>query len=40
MQQINFTVNLNRAEDATIFFIIQQSKETILDFSKVTVRVL
>ena len=40
MQQINFTPNLDRDEVATIFFIIEQAKETILDFSQETVKVL
>ena len=33
MQQINFTGNLDRAEGST-FFIIEEAKETVLDFSK------
>ena len=40
IQQINFTGNLDRVEGATIFFIIEQAKETVLNFSKVTVKVL
>ena len=40
MQQIKFTGNLDRAEDATMFFIIQEPKEIILDSSQGTVRVL
>ena len=40
IQQINFTGNLNRAKAATIFFIIEEAKETVLDFSKGTVKVL
>ena len=44
IQQINFTRNLNRGEnvnDNTImFFIIEEVKETILDFSQGTVKVL
>ena len=41
-QQIDFTRNLAREgnEDATIFFVIEEAKETILDFSQGTVRVL
>ena len=39
MQQINFTGNLDRAESATMFFIIE-AKETILDFSQETVKVM
>ena len=37
IQQINFTGNLDRAEGATMFFIIKEAKETVLDFSKETV---
>ena len=37
MQQINYTGNLNRAEDAKMFFITEKTKETVLDFSKETV---
>ena len=39
IQQINFTVNLERAGDATTFFITEQAKETVLDFSQGTVKV-
>ena len=38
MHQINFTANLDRTEN-TMFFIIKEAKETILDFSQRTVRV-
>ena len=38
-QQINFTGNLERAEGSTMFFIIEEVKETVLDFSKGTVKV-
>ena len=34
IQQINFTGNLDRAEGAIMFLIIEAVKETILDFSK------
>ena len=40
MQQINFTRNVSRAEGATMFFIIEKPKETVLDFSKGTVKAL
>ena len=40
IQQINFTGNLDRAEGATMFFIIEEAKETVLDFSQGTVKVL
>ena len=31
IQQINFTENLNQGEGATMFFIIEEAKETVLD---------
>ena len=40
IQQINFTANLDRAGNTTIFFIIEEAKETVLDFSQGTVKVL
>ena len=40
IQQITFTENLDRAEAAAMLFIIKEAKETKLDFSKGTVRVL
>ena len=39
-QQINFTANLDRAANTRIYFILQEEKETILDFSQETVKVL
>ena len=42
IQQINFTTNLDRAnnkQQTTIFFIIEEAKETILEFSQGTVKV-
>ena len=39
IQQINFTGNLDRAGGATMYFIIKEAKETILGFSKGTVKV-
>ena len=33
IQQINFTANLDRDEGATMFFIIEQAKETVFEFS-------
>ena len=38
MQQIDFTGNLD--QQATFFFIIEEAKETILDFLQGTVRAL
>ena len=40
IQQINFTENLDRAGKTRISFILEQSKETKLDFSQRTVKVL
>ena len=40
MQQINFIGNLDRGEGAALFFIIEEAKETLLDYSKQTVKVL
>ena len=40
IQQIIFTANLERAGNTTMFFIIEEVKETILDFSQGTVNVL
>ena len=40
IQEINFTKNLDRDEGATISFIIEQAKETFLNFSQETVKVL
>ena len=42
MQQINFTGNITPEGNANaiMFFIIKEAKETILDFSQGTVRVL
>ena len=40
IQQINFTANLDRAGNTTVFFIIEEAEETVLDFSQGTVKVL
>ena len=40
IQQIAFAANLDRAGNTTIFFIIKDAKETVLDFSQGTVKVL
>ena len=39
-QQINFTANLDRTGNARVYFILEEAKETILDFSQGTVKVL
>ena len=40
IQQINFIRNLDRDGNTTMFFIIEEAKETVLDFSQGTVKVL
>ena len=40
IQQINFTANLNRAGRTRVYFILEEAKETILDFSQGTAKVL
>ena len=40
IQQISFTANLDRDGNTTMFFIIEEAKETILDFSQGTIKVL
>ena len=40
IQQINFTANLDRDSNTRIYFILEEAKETILDFSQETVKVL
>ena len=40
IEQINFTANLDRAGNARMYFILERVKETKLDFSQSTVKVL
>ena len=40
IQEINFTRKLNRDEGATMSFIIEEAKETVLDFSQGTVKLI
>ena len=40
IQQINFIANLDRAGNTRIYFILEEAKETALNFSQETVRVL
>ena len=40
IQQINFTTNLDRAGNTRIYFILEEAKEIILEFSQGTVKVL
>ena len=38
IQQIDFTANLDRAGSTRFYFILEEAKETILDFSQVVVK--
>ena len=40
IQQTNFTANLDRVGNTRIYFILEEVKETILEFSQGTVKVL
>ena len=40
IQQINFTANLERSEGEAMFFITEKAKETVLEFSQGTAKVL
>ena len=40
IQQINFTSNLDRAENTRIYFILEEATETVLEFSQGTGKVL
>ena len=40
IQQINFTGNLDRAGNTRVYFILEEAKETVLDFSQGIVKVL
>ena len=40
IQQINFTANLDRADNTNIYLILEESKETKLNFAQGTVKVL
>ena len=40
IQQINFTANLDREGNTTMFFITEAAKETIFEFSQGTVKFL
>ena len=40
VQKIHLTANLDRAGNTRVYFILEEAKETILDFSQGTVRVL
>ena len=40
IQQINFTANLDRAGNTRFYFILEEAKETVLEFSQGTVKIL
>ena len=40
IQEINFTANVDRAGNTRAYFILEEAKETILDFSEGTVNVV
>ena len=40
IQQINFTANLNRDGNTRFYFILEEAKETVFEFSQGTVKVL
>ena len=40
IQQITFTANLDRADVRRVYFILEESKETKLNFAQGTVKVL
>ena len=40
IQRINFTANLNRAGNTRCYFILEEAKETVFEFSQETVKIL
>ena len=40
IKQINFTANLDRAGNTRVYFILEEAKETALELSQGTVKVL
>ena len=40
IQQTNFTANLDRAGNTRIYFTLEETKETVFEFSQGTVKVL
>ena len=40
IQQINFTATLNRIRNTRFYFILEEAKETVFEFSQGTVKVL
>ena len=39
IQQINFTTNLDRANNTRFYFILEEAKETVFGFSQGTVKI-
>ena len=40
IQQINFTANLDREKNTRFYFILEEAKETVLEFSQGTVKIV
>ena len=40
IQQINFTANLDRAGNTRLYFTLEETKESVFEFSQGTVKVL
>ena len=40
IQKINFTTNLDRAGNTRFYFIVEEAKETVFEFSQGTVKLL
>ena len=40
IQQISFTANLDRAGNTTMLFIIEEVEETVVNFSRGTIKIL
>ena len=40
IQQTNFTANLEKAGNTKIYFILEEAKEIVLDFSQETVKIM
>ena len=40
IQPINFTANLDRARNTRFYYILEEAKETVFEFSQGTVKVL
>ena len=40
IQQINFTANLDRAGNSRFYFVLEEAKETVFEFSQGTIKAL